>query len=759
MKRIPLLAAVLALLAAGAAPPPAHAQARSAALSAARRARVDSLLARMTLEEKVGQMTQLTLSAFTARGTPHRDSVRLDPAKLREGIVTRHIGSILNVEQAALTVEGWHDAIRQIQGVAMRETRLGIPILYGIDFVHGANYTRGGTLFPQNLALAATFDTALARRAGEITGDEAYASGLPWNFAPVVDVGRQPLWPRFYETFGEDPLLAAAMGARQVEGMQRGGRVAATLKHYLGYGNPRSGHDRAPAYMSVREVRESYLPPFAAAVRAGARTVMVNSGEIDGEPLHASRFWLTDVLRGELRFDGVIVSDWSDIINLHTRHHVAPTLKDAVRMAVEAGIDVSMTPTDYQFADDLVALVREGTIPERRIDQSVRRILLLKAELGLFERPYPDEAAARGFGTEASAAVSRQATREAITLLKNDGGVLPLRTGARILLTGPAAHSLTALNGGWTYTWQGADASQLPDGPRTLLEAMLKRGRDVRYVPGAGFADTLDAAAAARAARDADVAVVAVGEDAYAETPGNIDDLTLPEPQLRLVEAIEATGTPVVLVLVEGRPRVISRVADGAKAIVMAYWPGMQGGEALAELLFGEVNPGGRLPFTYPRYVNQLTPYDHKLTDEIGPDPAHPGFHPQFEFGSGLSYTTFAYADLRLGAAELRPGGTLAVSVRVRNTGRREGTETVLLFARQRFAALTPAVRRLRGFQRVTLEPGEAKTVTFTLSGADLTYVGRTGWPVLEPGTFDVMVGGLTASFGVVTGASRGTGR
>jgi beta-glucosidase len=755
MKRIPLFAAVFALLAAGPALPQAHGQTPSGA----RRARVDSLLARMTLEEKVGQMTQLTLSAFTAQGTPHRDSVRLDPAKLREGIVQRHIGSILNVEQAALTLEGWHDAIRQIQGMATRETRLGIPILYGIDFVHGASYARGGTLFPQNLALAATFDTALARRAGEITGDEAYASGLRWNFAPVVDVGRQPLWPRFYETFGEDPLLAAAMGARQVEGMQRGGRVAATLKHYLGYGNPRSGHDRAPAYLSVREVRESYLPPFAAAVRAGARTVMVNSGEIDGEPLHASHFWLTDVLRGELGFDGVIVSDWSDIINLHTRHHVAPTLKDAVRMAVEAGIDVSMTPTDYQFADDLVALVREGTISERRIDQSVRRILLLKAELGLFDGPYPDVSAARGFGSERSAAVSRQAAREAVTLLKNDGGVLPLRTSARILLTGPAAHSLTALNGGWSYTWQGADASQLPDGPRTLLEAMLRRARDVRYVPGARFTDTLDAAAAARAARDADVAVVAIGEDAYAETPGNIDDLTLPEPQLRLVEAIEATGTPVVLVLVEGRPRVISRVADGAEAIVMAYWPGMQGGEALAEVLFGEVNPSGRLPFTYPRYVNQLTPYDHRLTDELGPDPAHPGFHPQFEFGSGLSYTTFAYADLKLGAAELRPGGLLAASVRVRNTGRREGTETVLLFTRQRFAVLTPAVRRLRGFQRVTLKPGEAKTVTFTLSSADLAYVGRDGRPVLEPGVFDVLVGGLTASFSVVGDATTGTGR
>ncbi|HSU17721.1 glycoside hydrolase family 3 N-terminal domain-containing protein [Longimicrobium sp.] len=748
MKRILMLLAAQAILVA-----PAAAQTQTQA----RRARVDSLLARMTLEEKVGQMTQLTLSAFTAPGTPHRDSVRLDVARLREGIVNRHIGSILNVEQGALTVEGWHDAVRRIQRVAMLETRLGIPILYGIDFVHGANYTRGGTLFPQNIAIAATFDTALARRAGEITGDEAYASALPWNFAPVLDVGRQPLWPRFYETFGEDPWLASLMGRSQVAGMQRGGRVAATMKHYLGYSNPRSGHDRTPAYMTVREVRESYLPPFAAAVRAGARAVMVNSGEIDGEPLHASRYWLTDVLRGELGFDGVIVTDWADIIYLNTRHHVAPTLKDAVRMAVQAGVDVSMTPNDYQFYDDLIALVREGTIPESRIDQSVRRILTLKADLGLFEAPFPDETAAHRVGGEASAAVSRQAAREAITLLKNEGGVLPLRKAARILVTGPAAQSLTALNGGWTYTWQGSDASQFPAGPRTLLEAMLKRGRDVRYVPGAAFADTMDIAAAARAARDADVAVVAVGEDAYAETPGNIDDLTLPEPQLRLVEAIEATGTPVVLVLVEGRPRVITRVAGGARAIVMAYWPGMHGGEALADVLFGDANPSGRLPFTYPRAVNQLVPYDHKRTDEIGPAAAN-AFHPLFEFGSGLGYTTFAYSGLKTGAATLRPGGTLPVTVTVRNTGGREGTETVLFFTRQRFASLSPAVRRLRGFQRITLQPGEARTVTFTLSADDLTYVGRDGRPVLEAGTFDVMVGGLTASFTVATGATDATG-
>jgi beta-glucosidase len=747
MKRIPTRALATGLLL---IVQPALAHAQPAAVQQARRARVDSLLAAMTLEEKVGQMTQLTVGVFAAEGSPQHDSIRLDVAKLRRGIVERHIGSILNVMGGALSVGSWHQAIGQIQGVAMRETRLGIPILYGIDFVHGANYTRGGTLFPHNLGMAATFDTALARRAGQVTASEAYASGIPWNFAPVLDMGRQPLWPRMYETFGEDPYLTSVMGRADMAGMQESGRVAATLKHYLGYGNPRSGRDRTPAYMTVREVREIHLPPFAAAVRAGARAVMVNSGEIDGEPLHASRYWLTDVLRGELGFTGVVVSDWNDITRLNTIHHVAATEKDAVRMAVMAGIDMSMVPDHYRFVDQLLELVREGAVPESRIDQSVRRILTLKADLGLFDRPTPDPAAAARFATPQSAAVARQAALESITLLKNDGGVLPLRKDARILVTGPAASSLTALNGGWTYSWQGADAAQLPDGPRTLLEAMLRRGRDVRYVAGAGFTDSIDVAAAARAAQGADVAVIAIGEDAYAETPGNIDDLTLPEPQLRLVEAVAATGTPVVLVLVEGRPRIVGRVADRAKGVVMAYWPGMHGGDAVASVLFGDYNPGGKLPFTYPRSPNALMTYDHAYVESLTPTGGPGGFDPQWQFGTGLSYTTFTYADLRLGAREIAPGGTLPVSVAVANTGSRAGQETVLLFTRQRYASVRPPVRRLRAFQKLTLQPGESRTVTFNLSADDLRYVGRDGRWVLEPGTFDVMVGGQTASFDVV---------
>lgn len=720
--------------------------------------RVEALLAAMTVEEKVGQMTQLTIAAVAAQGGPSRDSVRIDPAKLRQAIVQRHVGSLLNVIGGSLSLEGWHRLIGEVQGMATRETRLGIPVIYGIDFVHGANYTRGGTIFPHNLGMAATFNPALARRAGEITADEAVASGLPWNFAPVLDVGRNPVWPRFYETFGEDPTVAAVFGREQVLGMQGGGRVAATLKHYLAYSASRTGHDRAPVELGVRGVRENYLPPFAAAVRAGARTVMVNSAEIDGEPVHASRYWLTQVLRDELGFTGVVVTDWEDIYYLHERHRVAPTIKDAVRMAIDAGVDMSMTPNDFRFTDALVQLVREGSIPESRIDQSVRRILTLKEELGLFDRPLPDPALRAAFATDEAARTARQAARESITLLRNEGGILPLKPDAKILVTGPAAQSLTALNGGWTHTWQGTDASHFPEAPRTVLEAVLRRARDVRYVAGSGFTEPGNVAEAARLADDADVAVVVIGEDAYAEGVGDIADLTLPEAQLGLVRAIQATGTPTVLVLVQGRPRIILSVADGARGIVMAYWPGMHGGEAVAEVLFGEANPSGRLPFTYPRHPNELVTYDHKFTETLSPRFQGQGYRPQWPFGHGLSYTTFAYRDLRLDAGRMDPGGRVRVQVTVQNTGARAGDEAVLLYTRQHYASRTPYTRRLRAFEKVSLAPGESRTVAFTLSADDLRFAGPDGRMVLEPGTFDVMVGGLTGTFRVVADSGSGTG-
>jgi beta-glucosidase len=713
--------------------------------------RVERLLEQMTLEEKVGQMTQVAVVAVASEEQGVAGHIRLDPARLREAVVDRHVGSILNVLSESLTLEGWHALIREIQDLAVNETRLGIPIIYGVDFVHGANYLRDGTIFPHNIGLAATFNLGLVRRTAVITAEEALAAGLPWNFSPVLDVGRLPLWPRYYETFGEDAWLAAMLGREMVEGMQQTGPVAATLKHYLGYSGSDVGRDRTPANLTERVVREHYLPPFREAIEAGAKTVMVNSGEIDGEPIHASRYWLNDVLRGELGFQGVVVTDWMDVIFLHTRHRVAPTLKDAVRMAVEAGVDMSMTPYDYDFATYLAELVREGAIPESRIDESVRRILLLKEDLGLLDDPYPREEWRDRAGTAASRETARRAARETITLLKNDG-VLPLRRDARILVTGPAANSVTALHGGWTHTWQGTDGGQFSPDASHLVDAIMSRSENVHFVEGSGFDAPLDVDAAVAAARQADVAVIAIGEDGYAEWVGDILDLTLPAAQLELVRAVQATGTPTVLVLVQGRPRVISAVADAAGAIVMAYLPGMEGAEAIAAVLFGEFSPSGRLPFTYPRHPNALDTYDHKFTQTLhtGFDRGPGGFDPQFEFGHGLSYTTFAYSDLRLSNETMASGDRQVVEITITNTGNRAGGHAVLLFVRQHYASLTPYVRRLRGFEKKELAPGESQTVRFVLTRDDLSFVGRDGAALLEPGLFDVMVGDRTATFELI---------
>ena len=738
LRRLPLVIASALVLPAAAA----------AQVGPATTARAQALLSRMTLEEKVGQMTQVTVAAVAAEDQEVDGRIRLDPARLRSAIVEHHVGSILNVVGASLTLEGWHALINEMQDVALNETRLGVPIIYGIDFVHGANYLRSGTIFPHNIGLAATFDPDLVRRTGEITAHEALASGLPWNFAPVLDVGRIQVWPRYYETFGEDPLLVGEMGEAMIESVQQAGPVAATLKHYLGYSGSDHGRDRTPASLTERVVREYYLPPFRRGIEAGAKSVMVNSGEIDGEPVHASRYWLTDVLRNELGFRGVVVTDWEDIVYLHTRHRVAPTMKEAVRIAVEAGIDMSMTPYDFEFGKHLAELVREGVIDEARIDESVRRILEMKIELGLLDAPRPDPVWTDRVGTEASRRTAREAARESITLLRNDG-VLPLARGARILLAGPAANALTPLHGGWTHTWQGADARYFPPGTPTLLDAVRARSERVVFARGSGFDETDEIGAAVSAAQDADVAVIAIGEDAYSEGFGDIGDLTLPAAQLDLVKAVQATGTPTVLVLVQGRPRVISAIADSAAAIVLAYLPGMEGAEAIAEVLFGEHNPAGVLPFTYPRAPNALDTYDHKFTQTLPPpsDQGPGGFHPQFEFGHGLSYTTFAYSDLRLGSPTIGPEQAQTVEVTITNTGSRSGQHAVLLFVRQHYASLTPPVRRLRGFRKIELEPGASQTVRFDLGAGDLTYIGRDGAPILEPGQFDVMVGGLTATF------------
>ena len=726
--------------------------------------KIEALLKRMTLEEKVGQMTQLAIGMI-ASGSDQ--NIKIDPAKLDKAVVKYGVGSILNVADQALTIDRWHEIINDIQAAA-KKTRLGIPVLYGIDSIHGANYVQNGTLFPQEIGMAATFNPELMKRAAEITAEETRAAGIPWSFSPVLDLGRNPLWPRFWETFGEDPYLASVMGVAFTRGLEGNDvssqtQVASSLKHYMGYSFPLTGRDRTPAWIPENYLREYFLPPFATAIKAGARTIMVNSGEINGVPGHVNRQVLTGILRDELGFNGFVVSDWEDIKKLVTTWRIAATEKEATRLAVLAGIDMSMVPNDYSFADHLIELVKEGAVPTARIDEAVRRILRVKFELGLFEKPGPDPALKANFARPESRQVSLDAARESITLLKNANNVLPLAKNAKVLVTGPTADSLISLNNGWTYVWQGSEESLYPKDRDTVRRAIERKvgAGNVTYVPGtkitraAGPSNStptdqeaeVDIPAAARAAQSADVVVLALGEGSYCETPGNITDLTIGEPQLKLADAIIATGKPVVLVLVEGRPRIINRIADRIPAIVMAYNPSNEGGTAIADVLFGDVNPSGKLPFTYPRTPNGLINYDHKPFETENTAFGNMAFRPQFSFGEGLSYTTFAYRDLKIDKTTISPNDELTVTVTVTNTGRLAGKESVLVYVSDLAASISPPNRRLRRFAKVNLQPNQSHTLTFKLRREDLSFIGADNKPVVEPGEFEVKVGDLTQRF------------
>ncbi len=710
--------------------------------------RVEALLPRMTLEEKVGQMTQLEIGMVT---TGKDQDIQIDPAKLEKAVVKYGAGSILNVKDQALPVEKWHDIIRKIQEASQR-TRLKIPVIYGIDSIHGANYERGSTLYPQEIGMAATWNPFLMQRLAEITAVETRAAGIPWTFSPVLDLGRQPLWPRFYETFGEDPYLAKVLGAAFVRGIEGDdisspNHVATSLKHYMGYSFPLNGRDRTSAWVPENYLREYFMPTFAAAIKAGARSVMVNSGEINGIPGHINHHILTDILRGELGFRGVVVSDWEDIKKLVSQWKVAVDEKEATRLAIMAGIDMSMVPSGYSFSDLLVQLVKEGRVPMSRIDEALRRILRLKFDLGLFENPTLS-APMTSFGTGESRQISLQAARESMTLLKNENSLLPLAKDRKVLVTGPTANSLISLNNGWTYVWQGDKAELYPKDRPTILQAMQAQiGKNITYIPGSTLDKEIDIQAAVRSAREADVAVVCLGEGSYAETPGNITDLTLGEAQLRLAEAIEATGKPVVLVLVEGRPRVINRIVDRAQAILMAYNPSNEGGTAVADVLFGDYNPSGKLPFTYPRTANGFITYDHKLFETEETSFGNMAFKPQFEFGHGLSYTTFTYSNLKLAQKAMTVNGQMNVSVTLTNSGQRAGKETVILYVRDVVATVAPPGKRVKRFAKVYLEPGQSRALTFTLRRDDLSFIGADLKPTVEPGDFEVFVGNLKEKF------------
>ena len=730
-------------------------------------AQIEALLRRMTIEEKVGQMTQLEIGQVTSGSD---SNIEIDPAKLEKAIVKYNVGSILNVNGHALSVDKWHQVIGAIQADAQK-TRLKIPVIYGIDSIHGANYVRGATLFPQEIGMAATWNPALMQRAAEIAAIETRAAAIPWSFSPVLDIGRQPLWPRFWETFGEDPYLATVMGVAFVRGLEGtnvagDGSVASSLKHYAGYSLPLSGRDRTPALIPENYLREYVLPPFEAAVRSGARTVMVNSAEINGVPGHINKFLLTDVLKGEMKFDGFVVTDWEDIKKLVSQWKVASDEKEATRMAIMAGNDMSMVPNSYSFSDNLLELVKEKKVPMARIDDAVRRILRVKYELGLFDNPMPNAAIKSNFGKAEYSQASLQAARETMTLLKNEGNILPLAKNKKVLVTGPTADSLISLNNGWTWVWQGSEPSLYPVGKMTIQQAIkakigeknfeFRQGTRLTRPPGSPAASTptmmdeeVNVREAVEEAKDSDVVVLCLGEGSYTETPGNITDLTLSETQLRFAEQIIATGKPVVLVLVEGRPRLISRIADRVAGILLAYNPSDMGGVAVADVLFGDYNPNGKLPFTYPRSTNNYLTYDHKLFEVEDTAFGNVATRPQFDFGTGLSYTTFSYSDLIVTPKSSPMTGNVAVSVKVTNTGRRAGKETAILYVRDEVATSTPPGKRVKRFAKIYLEPGQSKTLSFTLNRSDLSFIGQNNRPTIEPGDFTVMIGGLADKFTV----------
>ncbi|HEV3411186.1 MAG TPA: glycoside hydrolase family 3 N-terminal domain-containing protein [Puia sp.] len=715
--------------------------------------KIEALLNKMTLDEKIGQMTQVTLGVVS---TP-QDGV-LDTGKLATAVEKYKVGSILNVTNHALSVDQWRKVISRIQDEAAR-TRLKIPVIYGLDGIHGQTYTLNATLFPQNIAMAATRDPELAAAIAKVAAKELRASGVRWNFAPVLDCGRQPLWSRFPETYGEDVYIGTTMGTAAIKAYEEDGlktptAVASCMKHYIAYSASRTGKDRTPIYLPEIEMREYYLPQFRAAVKAGASTLMVNSAEINGTPVHASKYLLTDLLRKELGFKGVVVSDWEDIVRLHTRHDVAATPRAAVAMAINAGIDMSMVPNDFSFFELLKEAVQKGEVPVSRIDEAVRRILTLKEKLGLFDNPYPEDAAAANFGRPEYQSLALQAAHEAITLLKNDANTLPLARTSKILVAGPSARSITALNGCWSYTWQGNDERWYPSDSKTILDALRdKFGADnVTTSAEKGFNSraNYDTTALKTAASGADAIILCLGENAYAESPGNIRDLVLPEEQLALARAAASTGKPVILVLTEGRPRFITSIAPLMKGIVMAYWSGRKTAEAISDILAGDYNPDGRLPFSYPKSMGEIVLYDRKPTEdvrEVFNDDRGAGYDPLFPFGWGLSYTTFEYSDLKLSSDKLNATGKLTVTITVKNTGSRDGKHTVELYTHEHYASITPNMRRLRAFKKITLKAGDSQTVSFSLDKNDLAFVNAELHMVTEPGEFDAMIGDKKATF------------
>ncbi len=714
---------------------------------------VENLLASMTLEEKVGQMTQIDFSVFGAQA-PKGDDL-IDQGKLEEALLKYHIGSILNTPSTpnnkAQTLQTWRKIMQTIKSVTA-QSRLKIPVIYGIDAIHGATYIQNSTLFPQAINMAATFNPDLSVKEGEITARELRVAGLQWNFSPVMDIGRQPLWPRLWETYGEDVHLASVFGSAYIKGYQGDDfsspdKGLTCLKHYVGYSYPFNGKDRTPAWISERMLREYFLPSFEAGIKAGAPTIMINSSEVDGIPGHANYHYLTTILRGELGFKGFTVSDWEDIKRLYTRDKLAASPKEAVKIAVMAGVDMSMVPSDFSFYELLLQLAQSGEVPMTRIDEAVTRILNVKFQAGLFDQQQTVPLTAEGnFATPEALEINQQAARESIVLAKNDHNILPLKKDARILVTGPTANLLSVLNGGWTFTWQGDDESLYPSDKLTVLKALQKKSTGkVTYVGGTAFADRIDIKKAVESAKNQDIIILCLGEKPYTEVLGNIDTLNLDQAQLDLANALLATGKPVILVTIGGRPRVITAQAEQAKAVILGFLPGMEGGEAIADIIYGDYNPNGKLPISYPRNTNDIVLYDHKPIEALEPN----AYRPLYPFGHGLSYSHFETSDLAVEKDTYAMDESINLSVTVKNTGHLKGKEAVLVYINDVAASVTRPNKQLKAFKKVDLNPGQAEKLNFTLTPRDLSFIGVDLKRMVEPGEFKVLVGNETVVFTV----------
>ena len=726
-------------------------------------AQVEQTLKKLTLEEKIGQMMELVTDLF---GANDKNGVFYIDEHKTDSILSRYkIGSILNAPNTcAPTAKQWEKYIAQIQKISMK--RIGIPCVFGLDQNHGSTYTQGGTLFPQNINVAATFNREIARRSAEATAYETRAVSIPWTYSPTVDLGRDARWPRIWENFGEDCYLSSEMGKAMVYGFQGEDpnnidqyHIATSMKHFMGYGVPWTGKDRTPAYISPADLREKHFAPFLAGLQAGALTVMVNSASVNGMPMHANKDILTGWLKEETGWDGVLITDWADINNLYTREMVAKDKKDALRIAINAGIDMIMEPYSCDACGYLVELVKEGKIPMSRIDDACRRVLRMKYRLDLFKNPTQKLKNYPKFGGQEFAKLALEGATESMVLLKNEGNILPLQHGKKILLTGPNANQMRCLDGGWSYTWQGHRADEFAGKYNTIYEAFCNEYGKENVILNQGVTynekgkyweeNEPQIQGAVDAAKNVDVIVACIGENSYTETPGNLTDLWLSENQRNLVKELAKTGKPVVLVLNEGRPRLIADIEPLAQGIIDILIPGNMGGDALVNLVSGKSNFSGKMPYTYPKEINSLANYDFKKSEEVGTMEGAYDYNAkitqQWGFGYGLSYTSYKYSNLKVSQSDFRHGDIIKVSVDVKNTGKVAGKESVLLFSSDLIASMVPDGRRLRAFDKVELQPGETKTMTFELKADDLAFVDWNGKWRLEEGDFKLMIADQSA--------------